>query len=650
MALGMTGPGGLRPSGSVGLTPAQGPAQAGLTPAQSLAVDSAQLPVNWLTNDMQSPTIDWGQFAALPTIDYATVLNKTYKQPQKPALSSGFGNFNGVWAPKEVYDKYSGTMVSQRPTGTILDFVHRNKKPALPTAQSGFRIDPNALNFKDSSIDAAIDKLNQSVYGARSRTDDGYYRRLAGQSNGMADIALNWQERNLDKAFDNNFETSMSAWSKSPIEMIKNQAMRDKMYADAAAGAGISVDDLKKHYGTYAKAYNSLADPVGANWQDLKKTGNTYSNDLLPGIRKYSGFGDDYFKNLESMADPSYRNSAKYLSPEYFALHTTSKNNQYGSDRGMIGNTAPGKNWKEGFGTSNPYALEDWTDYLKNGKTSITATPAERAIAEQAMAAQQSLLNKPVAEGGQFNLWKETGVDPYQRIKAKGGKWKPINSAYTNKLNVAQNFLGPATRGEKNFKDAGYDETEAYRSGFRFDKDKKKGFGKVLSGALGLASFIPGPIGVAARIGSALNAAVNKDYLGAVLGGLGAMGVNPLGGITSKLSAATGFSPSIANALVQGGVGGLSALQNKGDFLKGALGSGLGTYTTGALGQLLDSQGLSPQLAGAVSGGTGSAISNVIQGGRGSPVLVNAAMGAASGYNRGSNIAARRNRQRVVRK
>jgi hypothetical protein len=649
MALGMTGLTGLTPLRAPGITPMQGLTPSNGSPAKPIPVNQA--PVSWLANDMQSPTIDWEQFAPIPTIDYATVLNKTYKRPQRPPLASGFGNFNGVWGPKEVYDKYSGTMIAQRPQTGLLDFVNYGKKPALPTAQSGFRIDPNALNFKDTAIDAAIDKLNQSVYGARSKSADAnYYRRLSGQSNGLADIAMGFWDKRANKNFENNFETSMSAWSKSPIEMIKDQATRDKMYADTAASAGITVDDLKKNYNTYAKAYNSLADPVGANWQDLKRTGNTYSNDLLPGIRKYSGFGDDYFKNLEAMADPSYRNSEKYLAPEYFALHTTAKNNQYGSDRGMIGNTAPGKTWKEGFGTSNPYALEDWTDYLKNGKTSITATPAERAIAEQAMAAQQSLINKPVVEGGQFNLWKETGVDPYQRIKAKGGKWKPISSAYTNKLNVAQNFLGPATRGEKNFKDAGYDETEAYRSGFRFDKDKKKGFGKVLSGALGLASFIPGPIGVAARIGSALNAAVNKDYLGAVLGGLGAMGVNPLGGITSKLSAATGFSPSIANALVQGGVGGLSALQNKGDFLKGALGSGLGTYTTGALGQLLDSQGLSPQLAGAVSGGTGSAISNVIQGGRGSPVLVNAAMGAASGYNRGSNIAARRNRQRVVRK
>jgi hypothetical protein len=370
----------------------------------------------------------------------------------------------------------------------------------------------------------------------------------------------------------------------------------------------------------------------------------------LPGIRKYSGFGDDYFKNLEAMADPSYRNSEKYLAPEYFALHTTAKNNQYGSDRGMIGNTAPGTNWKEGIGTSNPYALEDWTDYLKGGKTSINATPAERAAAEQAMAAQRTLMNKPVAQGGQFNLWNETGVDPYQRIKAKGGKWKPVNSAYTNQLNVAQNFLGPATRGKQNFKDAGYDETEAYRSGFRFDKDKKKGFGKVIGGMLGLASFIPGPVGIAARIGAAVNSAVNKDYLGAVLGGLGAMGVNPLGAMASKLSAASGFSPSVANALVQGGVGGLGALQRKGDFLKGALGSGIGSYASGAIGNFLDTQGFSPQLAGAVSGGASAALSNAIQGGRGSPLAMGAAMGAASGYNRGSNIAARRNKQRVVRK
>jgi hypothetical protein len=661
---GLTGPGGLRQGGgsAPALTgPSMGPA--GMAPAQSLA-DVTQLPENWLSRDMASGSIDWNQFAPLPQVDFSKVLNSYVTSKNQP-VSIGFGSsIMGVTNPAtSFYDKYTNSTINSPavPSGmaSILNHVPKAKTPP-PNVQAGFSFNPDSLNFADKNIDAAIDRLNGMVYGARSAESA---KGIPQAPTGIAAM-LAQQAPKTANAFDNQFDSSAAAWTKTPLEQVKDQQLKEKYFADAASQSGMSIDDLKKHYGTYSKAYNTITDPVGANWQDLKSAGPEAYNSLLSGIRKYSGYDDAFFNNMNAQASEGTRNSQKYLSPEYFALHGTSLDNNYGTKkRQMIGNVNPFKDWgkvgnnplvggksKIGSYKTNPYALEDYRDYLDAGSM-MNATPEQIAAAQAAMQKQRALMLKPATEGGQFNLWKEANANPYHSSKVKGGgKWKPRNSGYTNQLNIAQNYLGPATEGKQNFRDLGYNEDKAYQSGFYFQKPKVNGFKKALGPILTVASFIPGPIGIAARIGAAMNAAANKNYIGAVLGGLGAMGVNPLGAASSKLAGATGMSAGVANAIVQGGVGGLSALQGKGNFLKGALGSGLGTYATGALGEALGKNGFSPEMAGAVSGGAGSLLSNGIQGNKGAGLLMNSALGAVSGYSRGQNIRKRQQQQRGQRK
>lgn len=619
-----------------GLAPAAGPAAAGLQGLQNdtLSTITQDLPNNWLSPDLKSGTIDWSMFAPINIPDYHKVLNSSYrvapKLPTPAKQYSGFADYvtnNRFNTPAPVRPGFVlPDLVAEQPKprpssieqimgnrngpngGGIMGILYNQEKNRYDQSIKNFSsIDPNAISFNDPKIDAAIKAL---------RLNTGF--------NGT----------NLDEG---------------------NRDLRDKRFAEVSSSTGMSIDDLYNYSGIYDKAYRTLSDPVGANWQDVKNTGKFYTDTVLPSIRKYSGYTDGYFNNLDSMASEGTRNSQKYLSPEYYALHTTSPsvaNLGAGVRQGtMIGNTNPKAPKKSGWSPftsyhTSPYAQTDWLDFLDPSVSRVNVTPEQKAEAEARQKAQMKLMNSPVSEGGQFNLWKETGVDPYKVTKVKGGKWVPQNSGYTNQLNVAQNYLPFATSGEKTYKDAGFDENEAYKSGFRFEKKKKK-FG-VLGGILKIASLLPTPIQPFAQAANAVYSLANKDYLGAVMSGLGAYGkftgTNPMGSVTDSLVKA-GLSPTMANAAIGAGIGGLGALQNKGNVGLGILGGGLGSYTSSTLGGALANNGLSPELSGAISGGAGSAVNGLVLGAKGVPLLANTATGAVSGYNRGKDIRRKQDKQ-----
>jgi hypothetical protein len=631
---------------TTGLTVQAMPAMAGM----DLGAITNQLPDSWLTPDLKSGTIDWSMFNPVNISNYEAILNTAYKpkptQPQKIAqpfsLHSLVNKLNNKPAP-----------VSQGLFNKPPPPIDPRKAALFPLSYKGGS--PSLGNGGEGGLHGMLDANAEKAYN-KAMSKMAY---VPSQAISFRDQKIN----DAIKALDIN-TAYMSAGKLNPADI----AERDKRILDTSAKFGMSAEDLTKYLGLYDKAYQTIADPVGANWQDVKNTGDFYKNAVLPGVRRYSGYDDAFFNNLDTQASEGTRNSQKYLSPEYFALHgvTPSAMNMpgvkqgqligltnpklgewYGSPFGGKYNNNPGvgqKHKKAGQGWSDPYKLTDWQDYLQAGESRFNATPEQKAAAEAERAKHMAFLSKKVEDGGPFNLWRETGVNPHVVTKTKGGKWKPRNSGYTNQLNIAQNYLPQASEGTKNYETAGFNADKAYQSGFYFDKKKKKfgGLGALLS----IASFVPGPVGIAARVAGAINAAANKDYLGAVMGAMGAAGYNPLGKATAMLSKATGLSANVANAIVQGGMGGLGAISKGGNFAKGALGGGLGSYASGELGNILSSQGVGDKLTGIISGGAGAAINSGIQGQKGAPLLLSTAMGAYSGYNRGKNV---RNKQKAKR-
>lgn len=666
MALGLTGLGGLNSVGGAPMGTAAPNTQ--LQPSQALKFDvptqNPDLSATWMAQDVANPTIDWSLFSPLSSVGYDKVLDRDYKK-RDPIL----GDISAFSMGRvQRYNPYSGQNETFMPKQSgIIGKAFAVMNPDRDAVQGRFAVNPNAINFADPTIDKAIDAMNAAIYGKAQPVATWDYNNMTNDRSdifSMAQAAMKPKETaalNMDMF-------NKDTWTSSPAELIRDSALRDQLFSDTAKQYGMTADELKDHYNTYAKAYDSVADPVGANWQDLKRMGATYANDLLPSIRRYSGYDDNFFNKLNNSVSEGTRNSANYLSPEYFALHTVSPNNQYrGKLKGteLVGNTNPRlmsmfdqyyrpttdinmRKSESPMGITLPYQQTDWRDFLGAGVTSLNATQAQKSQAQRDYERQQRLLGESVKNGGVFNLWREAGAQPYSVTKTEGGKWRPRNSGYTNQLNIAQNFLNKEGDGSKTFQDLGYNPDDAWRSGFYFDKKKKNQFGSVLGTALGLASFIPGPVGIAARIGSAVNSVANKDYLGAALTGLSLFSgaSNPLTKVTSALSKSAKIPMSLANSIVQGGIGGLGAVSRGGNFIRGAAGAGLGSFASGELGSLLSNNGLAPELAGAVSGAGGSLINSRVQGATSTPLLLSTAQGALSGYGRGSDI---RKRQQLKR-
>jgi hypothetical protein len=668
---GMTGLSGLQPTGA-----APAPADRGMmmSPSQGLTFEGSIPNLNdtWLSQDLKNPSIDWSIFSPTAGLEYESLLDRNYKKRDTTLDHMSALRAFGTGKIAQ-FNPYTGKMQSSFDTyapinGRVMSTSIMSGKPQNQ-ASGRFALDPNKVNFSDANIDAAIDQLNNAALGKLQPVADWDYNQRF-ETNPMMRAVQGYTK---PKEFDYIDPESLNrdVWNKSPVEMIRDAGIREQLFGDVAKSTGIGLDDLKGHYNKYTKAYNSLSDPVGANWQDIKRVGAAYANEILPGVRRYSGYGDDFFNKLNSSVSEGTRNQANYLDPEYFALHTITPNNSYRGKAGarsteMIGATNP--NAKATFdqfyrptdsiamrkganpqGMTDPYSQTDWTDFLGAGVTSLNATAEDKAAAMRDMQIQRDRMTRKVRDGGQFNLWRESDAQPYQVMKAgEAGKWRPRNSGYTNQLNIAQNFLNKEGDGQKSFRDLGYDENEAWKSGFFFDKKEKSGLGGGLGMLAGLASFIPGPVGIAARVVSAVNSVANKDYLGAVLSGISMIpgANNPLTKVTSALSKSARIPMSLANSIVQGGMGGLGAVSKGGNFAKGALGAGVGSFASGELGNILAKKGIDPTIAGALSGAGGSVINAGLQGAKGAPLLLSAAQGAVSGYGRGRNI---RDRQRRVR-
>jgi hypothetical protein len=548
---------------------------------------------NWLKQDLDNPFIvPWGEFDVTP--DFKFNLAEAYgggkpDNPYKRVIPTGMGGTGGP-------TPYMG--MGQR-GGSTIDHILGRPDPAEEArkaaaadaaARTAFSTAHNRINFRDKNLDAAIDALNNSAY-----------------NRGNAANSYGW----------------------APVSKMTDAAERSKMFGDVSSKYGIRLDDLQTKYGQYDKAYRTLHEPVGGNWQDLKSS-PVYKN-LLNDIRQYatdstSTWGRKgrylipgstnaaYFDRMNAMV-PDYRSNPDFLPAEYFVLHQPKavlsgrggdNLSDYQKELGRLGNQGTARKGFSALPGHDPYSRQDWSDYADANKAPWQYTPKEIEDAQKAMARHnEHLYSGKLETGGPFNLMKEANVTT---PRAKGGKWYWKDSPYTGQLNAAQNMLYHNTQGEKNFRDAGYDENTAVKDSMRFQKKKKKGFmgglGKVLKPISTIASFIPGPWQLPAQLYMAASSAAEGNMLGAAasliganFGGAGTTG-NMMGtgastgaGISNASSLAGRAIGSLgggtlANMAVKGGLGAMSGF-NSDNALKGgltaALGAGVGDFKPAAI-------------------------------------------------------------------
>jgi len=569
------------------------------TPTAAPIHNQQNLADDWLKPDLQAPLYitPWGEFNVGPT-DWASNLRGAYAKTQiateagkkAPSHMSYLGGVN-----KKGVDPHAGMVRIPgvgmggfsdgewvTPPSNITGATYTGEVMGRPMFSGATKRTPVQANlsFKDPNQQRYIDGLSATV-------DNGAIPnvRPTAPQNGFQWVNRSQVPPDHDGA-------NVAALNNANVGAEQLQAIADKY--------GVSIDEVQNVYSKYNRARQDIIDPVGANWQNIKAA--PFYKDLEAGIRQYTNYQPTKkeragqwggynlgtqvnFDTLRAM------NPTAALSPEYFALHSP--------------NDANGR---------NPYRLTDAYDYLDNGKTLAQSTQAERDKAQSAYAHQMDLLDNTVANGGPFD-YKREYINAGGK-KPKGYNWRPdgmSKKGYNEALDISQNYLQHATNGEKNYHDVGYSDATAARA--LFEKKKvKKGFLGKLGPLAALASFIPGPIGIAARVLGAANSAVSGNPLGAITSALGFLpgvngtGLNAIGAGAGKLAGGISsaldmgkFGDIAGKAIVGGGLGALSGAAS-GHALEGAI-SGIASP---AISGAASSAGFSPGASALIgSGATG---------------------------------------------
>ena len=540
------------------------------TPTAAPIHEQQNLADDWLKPDLQAPLYitPWGEFNVGPT-DWASNLHGAYDKTRIATEA-------GQKAPSHM---------------TFLGGV--NKKGVDPHAGM-VRIPGVGMGgFSDGEWVTPPSNITGATYTGEVMGRpmfSGATKRTPVQAN------LSFKDPNQQRYIDGLSATvdnaNVAALNNANVGAEQLQAIADKY--------GVSIDEVQNVYSKYNRARQDIIDPVGANWQNIKAA--PFYKDLEAGIRQYTNYQPTKkeragqwggynlgtqvnFDTLRAM------NPTAALSPEYFALHSPND-----------------ANWR------NPYRLTDAYDYLDNGKTLAQSTQAERDKAQSAYAHQMDLLDNTVANGGPFD-YKREYINAGGK-KPKGYNWRSdgmSKKGYNEALDISQNYLQHATNGEKNYHDVGYSDATAARA--LFEKKKvKKGFLGKLGPLAALASFIPGPIGIAARVLGAANSAVSGNPLGAITSALGFLpgvngtGLNAIGAGAGKLAGGISsaldmgkFGDIAGKAIVGGGLGALSGAAS-GHALEGAISGIASPVISGAA----SSAGFSPGASALIgSGATG---------------------------------------------
>jgi len=512
---------------------------------------------HWLDSDLQPSAsgINWNDFNIGPT-DWENnlrgVYNKTHVVQQAgKEVNTGMGNWiNNPHSNKNLVKINTGGMGNY----TYVAPPQTGMTGATYSGEGPFSMGPQ---FKGAAV-------RKPVYANVSFKDPNLQRYVADIPSLVSDGAfgnVNAQGKKLD-------------WNQANIDALSAKVGTPEQIQALAEKYGVGIDEVQGVYDRYNKARQAIIDPVGANWNDIKAS--PFYKDIQAGIQQYTNrkaptlektsptsFGytpvPGYNKGKQvDFAKLNELGGDSPLTAEYFALHSA--------------NDRSGR---------NAYRLTDANDFMRPGMSNEQA--------QEAYLKQKDLLDNTVAKGGQFDYRREYtaagGKTPKGYMKLAEGM---SNNGYNEALDTSQNFLGFATNGEKSYHDAGFKDEAATKALFR-KKPVKSGF---LPGPLStiatIASFIPGPWQVPARVALAMNSAAQGNPIGALtaaasfLPGANGVGLNPVG---AALSSGGGKLASVLGGTL-GDVGGKIASGALTGGLTGALsGNAVRGAVTGAVGQ-----------------------------------------------------------------
>lgn len=543
-------------------------------PSASPIQPDQNIPDTWLKSDLQAPLYitPWGEFNIGAT-DWASNLHGAYDKTKAASATIHSSPLNGIGS------QYFNEQIRQTNPNHV----------GMTNAKMG--IGPDNWVYTPTSIDNA-QYTGSSIFGD---TFSGTAKRAPIQTNlsfkdpnqqrYIEDFSTIAPNGNVAKAGTGSIinradASNIAALNKDNIGADQAQAIADKY--------GVSVDEVQNVFNKYNRARQDIIDPVGASWQNIKAA--PFYKDLEAGIQKYT---NDGLATKIDFAGLHNINPTAALSPEYFALHDPKD--------------SPGR---------DPYRLTTAYDFLNNGKPWEQATPEEQAAAQAAYLHHKEQLSAPASEGGPFN-YRDEYIRAGGPTSLKGYNFNPegySKNNYDEALNINQNYLQHATDGKMNYHDVGFDDDTATQSLFT-KKKKKRGFlGGVLGPLTAIASFIPGPVGIGARVLSAANSAMSGNPLGAItstlgfLPGVNGTGLNVIGGGAGKLAGTIGSAlggGNIANiagkAITGGGLGALTGAIS-GHPLEGAI---AGAAAPAIGGTIAANTTISPAVANAL--GTGIA-------------------------------------------
>lgn len=481
---------------------------------------------HWTAADQAPATYDWSGIDAGPMPNYDQNLNLMYRPrpglgaPQKKTLMDFVSN-----KPMTPYGSYEEALNDNTADFSMIGFSKLENYRRDDKRYPRKAIDPNNINYTDTNKDAVVDYLHQSYYD-RTPPPVPAYKPIPGMLSTFARPKLNQPRAAYDP-------------SKATPFYKQGDAVGDPIYEEAAAKFGMTPAEVKALYGNWYGGYSILRDPVKADWQNVRASGEDAYGSVLTGIRAYQNTGikpkyaaqnTQLMNKLYSMTPESVRASDTYLAPEYYALHLP----------GMAAG-------------SKPYR---------------TTTPSDFASQEEYQRFMGQMSQQDQDTGGPFNIATEFMQGGGK--KPKGYKWNGSNdmgySGYTNQFNLAQNYL--SDQAGKSAIDAGYDPAKAVEGLFK--KKKVSKLGGVL-GVIGMISaFVPGlqPLAIAINVANTALQASKGNWLGAALS---AFGVAKSAGVFNDMFGSMGS----AGDAVSSSVGNATQIPNTGAgaFIEGGAGS-----------------------------------------------------------------------------
>jgi hypothetical protein len=467
---------------------------------------------HWTAADQAPATYDWSGIDTGPLPNYDQNLNDMYRprpalpSPQKKTLLDRLSN-----KPDVPYATYEEALRNNNsPDFSMAGFSQLEEYRRDAKKYPRKALDPNSINYADTNKDAVVDYLHQSYYDRTPPPVQTYKAR-------PGDLSSYWQQGKVipRAAYDPSTAT--------PFYHLGDD-VGNPIYEEAATKFGMTPAEVKALYGNWYEGYSTLRDPVKADWQNVRASGEDTYGSVLSGIRKYQNTGLEskyaaantgLLNQLYSMTPESIQASDTYLAPEYYALHL------------------PGM--------------------AKGSKPYMTTTPSDFDSPEEYRRFMSQMSVQDRETGGPFNIATEFRQGGGK--KPEGYRWDGTNEMgygnYTDRFNLAQNYLSDQTG--KSALDAGYDPERAVKGMFK--KKKESGLGGAL-GIIGAVSmFVPGlqPLAIAANAANAVLQASNGNWLGAALSAFGAA---KAGGAFNDMFGSIGgtgdaLSSSVGNAATQ---------------------------------------------------------------------------------------------------